>query len=130
MMSREYMADHPEVDWKVYQKQQTPISQESKVKAMPTENEEDQSHQDIPLGKQKEKKSNKTLIETLKSSLLPKMPPGINMATGMMSMAMPGASGEIVADLPQSIRGTKTTTLSRSRLQGHILALLTIYPPR
>lgn len=110
MMSREYMADHPEVDWKVYQKQQTPISQESKVKAMPTENEEDQSHQDIPLGKQKEKKSNKTLIETLKSSLLPKMPPGINMATGMMSMAMPGASGEIVADLPQSIRGTKTTT--------------------
>lgn len=53
------------------------------------------------------------LLEQLKrkaGEIAPTMPPGVNMASGILSMAFPGKQGELVENLPQIVRGAQPTT--------------------
>ena len=54
-------------------------------------------------------KEEPSFIDKLKPYLSNLQHPGINMATGMMSLAFPGQEGEMVQNLPQVARGTQPT---------------------
>lgn len=77
--------------------------------------------------------NNGNLLEKFKNAArnaTPSLPPGINMATGMMSLAFPGKQGEMVANLPQVMRGTQpTTSESASQTIGQFLPGLEVGAP-
>lgn len=81
-----------EINWDVYNKQNN----------IPVTSQNSLSSHNITIGKDAEPKT--SLWDSIKSSL-PMTPPGMNIATGMMSLAFPGQQGEMVKNLPQVLTG-------------------------
>lgn len=96
-----------------------------------TSNDEPESKRDWDQYRVPEQKSN--LLDTFKNAvgkIAPSMPPGVNMATGMMSMAFPGKQADMVANLPQVMRGTQpTASESAAQTVGEFLPGLEVGGP-